>query len=173
MDKMVRIIVVAFCFSLMWISSPNLFSQKIKANLVPEEVKQTLLDQQGEVKVSQWVVDGDIYVASFKVDGTSAMAYIQNDGTFIRAATIIPKSTLPTAILDYLDRNYPEFKVEKAEIREEPEQPLHYYLEVKPEIIGAQLSILTFDNAGKLLTRKDPEGFITPELTPQQLVQKS
>lgn len=172
MDKMVRIIVVAFCFSLMWISSPNLFSQKIKANLVPEEVKQTLLDQQGEVKVSQWVVDGDIYVASFKVDGTSAMAYIQNDGTFIRAATIIPKSTLPTAILDYLDRNYPEFKVEKAEIREEPEQPLHYYLEVKPEIIGAQLSILTFDNAGKLLTRKDPEGFITPELTPQQLVQK-
>ncbi|HPE40236.1 MAG TPA: PepSY-like domain-containing protein [Bacteroidales bacterium] len=172
MNKIAPKIVVIFCFIFMWISSLDLYSQKIKSNLVPEEVKQTLFDQQGEVKVSQWIVDGDIYIASFKVDGASAMAYIQSDGTFIRTATIIPKSTLPTAILDYLDRNYPEFRIDKAEIREEPEIPLHYYLEIKPEVLGAQPSILTFDNAGNFLTRQDPEGFETPELTPQQLVQQ-
>lgn len=171
MNKIVRFAVI-FSVFLLLINSFDLFGQKIKSENVPDEVKQTLIDQQGEVKVSQWTLNEDTYVANFKVDGASVVAYIQSDGTFIKAATTIPKSTLPSAILSYIERNYPEFGVPIAEIREEANVPLYYYIEVKPDVIGASASILTFDNAGKLLKRTDPEGFETPELTPQQIVQQ-
>lgn len=172
MNKLARLLVVVFSSLILLFTSSIVFAQKIKSDLVPEEVKQTLLDQQGEVKVSQWTVDGNTYIANFKVDGANATAYFQSDGTFMKTVTHIPKSTLPTAILDYIDRNYPEFGIGISEIREESDLPLYYYVEVKPDIMGAKPSILTFDNAGKLLTRTDPDGFETPELTPQQLVQQ-
>ena len=171
MNKIVRLAVVFSIFFLLN-HSFDLFAQKIKSENVPDDVKQTLIDQQGEVKVSQWTMNEDVYIASFKVDGASVMAYIQSDGTFIKAATIVPKSTLPSAILTYIERNYPEFAVPISEIREEANVPLYYYIEVKPDVVGASTSVLTFDNAGKLLSRKDPEGFETPEMTPQQLVQQ-
>lgn len=171
MNKILRLAVV-FSLFFLWINSFDLFAQKIKSENVPDEVKQTLTDQQGEVKVTQWTMNEDIYIATFKVDGASVTAYIQSDGTFIKAATVVPKSTLPTAILNYIEQNYPEFAVPVSEIREEPNVPLYYYIEVKPEVVGASVSVLTFNNAGKLLTRKDPEGFETPEMTPQQLVQQ-
>lgn len=172
MNKLARLLVVVFSSLILLFTSSIVFAQKIKSDLVPEEVKQTLLDQQGEVKVSQWTVDGDTYIAHFKVDGANATAYFQSDGTFLKTVTYIPKSTLPTAVLYYINNNYPEFGIGISEIREEPNIPLYYYVEVKPDIIGAKPSVLTFDNAGKLLTRTDPDGFETPELTPQQLVQQ-
>lgn len=171
MNKIIRLAVVFSIFFLL-INSFDLFAQKIKSENVPDEVKQTLIDQQGEVKVSQWTMSEDIYIASFKVDGAAVMAYIQSDGTFIKSTTTVPKSTLPSAILNYIERNYPEFAVPISEIREEANVPLYYYLEVKPDVVGASVSVLTFDNAGKLLTRQDPENFETPEMTPQQIVQQ-
>lgn len=172
MNKLARILIVVFSSSILLFASFPIFAQKIKSDLVPDEVKQTLLDQQGEVKVSQWTMDGDNYIANFKVDGAVTTSYFQSDGTFLKTVTNIPKSTLPTAILDYINNNYPEFGIGISEIREEPNIPLYYYVEVKPEIMGAKPSVLTFDNAGKLLTRTDPDGFEAPELTPQQLVQQ-
>jgi hypothetical protein len=172
MKKSVRLGTLILGISLLLITSSELFGQKVKPDEVPDEVKQTLLDQQGEVKVSQWVLDGDVYVANFKVDGSSAVIYIQSDGAFIKSTTFIPKSTLPTAIIGYIEKNYPEFNIAVSEIREETNVKMYYYVEVKPEVIGAQVSVLTFDHAGKLLTRTDPEGFVTPELTPKQKVQQ-
>lgn len=172
MSKMLRFFTVMFWIQTLVFMSFFAYGQKIKSDQVPEEVKQTLLDEQGEVKVTQWSFVDDTYIANFKVDGTTAMAYIQSDGTFIKSATLIPKSTLPTLILEYIKKEYPEFNIIVSEIREEPKIPLYYYIEIKPEVLGAEHSILTFDNAGKLLTRTDPEGFEKPELTPQQLVQE-
>lgn len=172
MRKMLRFFTVVFWIQLFVFSSVFVYGQKVKPDDVPEEVKQTLLDQQGEVKVTQWTLDGDMYVANFKVEGATAIAYIQSDGTFVRSATLIPKSTLPTLILEYINKNYPEFTIVISEIREEPDVQLYYHIEVKPEVVGASHSILTFDNAGRLLSRNDPEGFTTPEATPQQLVQE-
>ena len=172
MRKILRFFTVVFWIQLFVFSTVFVYGQKVKPADVPEEVKQTLLDQQGEVKVSQWTLDGDMYVANFKAEGATAIAFIQSDGTFVRSATMIPKSTLPTAILEYVNKNYPEFGIVVSEIREEPEVQLYYHIEVKPEVIGASNSILTFDNAGRLLSRTDPEGFTTPEATPQQLVQE-
>ena len=171
MNKFVHLAVV-FSIFLLLINSFDLCAQQIKSENVPDEVMQALIDQQGEVKVSQWTMNEDIYIAIFKVDGASVAAYIQSDGTFIKAVTTVPKPTLPSAILTYIERNYPEFGVPVAEIREEANVPLYYYIEVKPDVVGATASVLTFNNAGKLLTRTDPEGFETPEMTPQQLVQQ-
>ena len=172
MSKMLRIFTVIFWIQAFVFMSFFAFGQKIKPDQVPEEVKQTLLDEQGEVKVTQWNFVDDIYIANFKVDGTTAMAYIQSDGTFVKSVTLIPKSTLPTLVLEYIKKEYPEFNIIVSEIREEPIVPLYYHIEIKPEVVGAEHSILTFDNAGKLLTKTDPEGFVKPELTPQQLVQE-
>lgn len=172
MNRMSRFFMVVFWIQLFVSISIFAYGQKIKPNSVPDDVKQTLVDEQGEVKVTQWILDGDTYIANFKVDGTTAMAYIQSDGTFIRSTTLIPKSTLPTLITEYISKEYPEFSIEVSEIREQPKVSLFYHLEVKPNVIGSKHSILTFDNAGRLLSRTDPEGFTTPELTPQQLVQE-
>lgn len=172
MSKMMRFFTVILWIQLFVFMTSFAYGQKVKPNTVPNEVKETLQEEQGEVKVNQWILDGDMYIANFKVDGTTAMAYIQSDGTYIRTSTVIPKSTLPTLILEYINKEYPEFVIAVSEIREQPEVRLFYHVEIRPEVLGAKHSILTFDNAGRLLTRTDPEGFTAPELTPQQLVQE-
>ncbi len=165
------VVIMASISALIFIALPG-YAQKLKPADVPENIKQTLWEEQGEVKVRQWIFDNDMYVATFKFDGSTVQCYINSDGEFVRASTIIPKNTLPTTIMEYIKNNYPEFAIPVSEIREEPNTPMYYHVEVKPEVVGAKHSVLTFDLQGELISRIDPEGFTTPELTPQQLVQK-
>lgn len=165
------VVIMASISALIFLALPG-YAQKLKPADVPENIKQTLWEEQGEVKVRQWIFDNNMYVATFKFDGSTVQCYINSDGEFVRASTIIPKNTLPTTIMEYIKNNYPEFAIPVSEIREEPNTPMYYHVEVKPEVLGAKHSVLTFDIQGELMSRVDPEGFTTPELTPQQLVQK-
>jgi hypothetical protein len=172
MNRIGRFVVIMASISALIFLALTGYAQKLKPADVPENIKQTLWEERGEVKVRQWIFDNDMYVATFKFDGSTVQCYINSDGEFVRASTIIPKNTLPTSIMEYIKNNYPEFAIPVSEIREEPNTPMYYHVEVKPEVLGAKHSILTFDIQGELISRVDPEGFTTPELTPQQLVQK-
>jgi len=172
MNRIGRFVVIMASISALIFLALTGYAQKLKPADVPENIKQTLWEERGEVKVRQWIFDNDMYVATFKFDGSTVQCYINSDGEFVRASTIIPKNTLPTSIMEYIKNNYPEFAIPVSEIREEPNTPMYYHVEVKPEVLGAKHSVLTFDLHGTLMSRVDPEGFTTPELTPQQLVQK-
>lgn len=160
---MARIFTLLSLATLLCWATPDLFGQKIKTADVPDDVIQTLDFEQPGAKVTQWELTEEIYRANFKNSGVTGTIYIKADGTFLETRYIVPKNSLPTAITDYIDQNYPLFVIDISETREAPQVNMYYYIEVRPDQVGGGTSILTFDNMGKLLTRKDPENFTISE----------
>ena len=146
-----------------FLSSLSLSAQKVKPEDVPNEVKQTLGFEHPTAKVSVWVLEEAEYVATFKEDGTTGKAYFKPDGDWVKSIFSIPRKQLPPLLCDYVSDYYPGFTYVTTDLRYVPDERLHYYIEVKPEGSSAKnISILTFNENGELLTREDPEGFISP-----------
>ncbi len=142
-----------------FISLP-LFSQKKQEVTPPDEVTQTFEFEQPNAKGLVWSYENGIYEAAFKSDGARTVTTIKSDGTLIKTIYEIPRSSLPSSITDFIIKTYPTSKISVTELWEEPNIRTYYYIEVKPEDITQKSSILTFNDVGKLLSRKDPEGYV-------------
>ena len=160
--KIFRFLLIAFTLQLALGFSLSLNAQKLKTDDVPGDVTQSFLSEYPSAKISSWVLEGDQYVANFKDDGSVGKAYFKNDGTWIRSTYDIPTSEIPLSISKYVTDNYPNYEISVCHLRELPKTNTHYYLEVRfPEVGGKDLpSVLTFDYAGNLMKREDPEGFV-------------
>lgn len=154
------LLLIAFVIS--W-ATPSLFGQKLKQEDIPDDVIQTLDFEQPGAKVTQWLLNEGTYEATFKNSGMTGTIYIQQDGTFLETHYEVPKNSLPTAVTDYIENNYPLFLIEVSETREAPQVSMYYHIEVRPDQLGAKPSVLTFDDMGRLLTRVDPENFTISE----------
>lgn len=142
----------------------TLSAQKIKTADVPGDVTQTLEYQYPYVKVTGWQKEGSDYVASVKDEGSNGKVYISADGKWLFTRFTVPQGELPSAITDYVKANYPDFIISVSCLEEKDNDKTHYYLEVKPDGVGVESSILTFSTTGKnaLISRKDPANFKDP-----------
>lgn len=160
MKKIVSIALLLFTFQTVAVLST--FAQKLKPSEVPENVTQAMDFQYPYVKVSAWQLENNIYIATFKDDGSTGKAHITADGKWLRTTYDVKRDELPSVITEYVKANFPEFIIDVSCLEEKGDEALRYYLEVKEDGIGFKPSILYFSNAGKLLSRKDPEGFVDP-----------
>lgn len=140
------------------------FAQKLKPADVPDDVLQTLEFQYPYVKVISWQKEGVDYVATIKDEGSTGKVYITSSGAWLHTRFIVPQNELPSAIMEYVKKNYPEFVVDFSALEEKENEKTHYYLEVKPDGVGSKASVLTFSSTGNnaLLSRKDPADFKDP-----------
>lgn len=163
MSNFTRIFTLFLIALAMFWATPSLFGQKLKQEDIPDDVIQTLDFEQSGAKVTQWVLEDGVYQATFKNSGVVGTIFIQQDGTFLETRYSVPKNSLPTAIIDYVETNYPLFVIKVSQTREAPSVSMYYHIEVRPDQVGAENSILTFDDMGRLLTRTDPENFSISE----------
>ncbi len=160
MKKIAAIALLLFTFQTVAVHTA--FAQKLKPAEVPESVAQAMDLQYPYVKVSAWQLENSIYIATFKDDGATGKAHISADGKWLRTTYDVKRDELPSVITEYVKANYPEFVIDVSCLEEKGDEALCYYLEVKEDGIGFKPSKLYFSNAGKLLSRKDPEGFNDP-----------
>ena len=160
---MKKILHILGLIALAWLfifSQNSLFGQKLKIEDIPDDIIQTLEFEHSGAKVSGWELENNIFVATFKEEGSTGKIYISNSGKWIKTTYSIPKNELPSAITEYIKNNYPYYTISVAMLEETPEEKMHYYIEAKPDGVGMQSSILTFNDIGTLIKRTDPEGFI-------------
>ena len=144
-------------------SSP-ISAQKLKPADVPADVTQTLEFQYPYVKVTGWLKEGNNYVASIKDEGTNGKVYITSSGEWLHTHFNVPQNELPSSIMAYVRQNYPDFVVSESCLEEKDNEKTNYYLEVKPDGVGAKPSMLLFSSTGRneLVSRTDPEDFKDP-----------
>ncbi|MDR2979887.1 MAG: hypothetical protein LBV02_05570 [Bacteroidales bacterium] len=162
MKKTVRILLLLAVFQLFMFSQFSVFAQKLKPDDVPDDVKQSLEFEYPSAKVSAWTLENNNFVATFKDAGSTGKATFKNDGTWMSTTYAIPRSELPSAITGYVTTTYPLFLISLSQLRETPNEKIHYYIEVKRDGVGQSVSSLTFNDVGNLLTRNDPPDFVDP-----------
>lgn len=159
-----RLLVFIVAIQLVVVSGNQLFAQKLKTSDVPADVTQTLEFQYPYVKVTGWMKDGSNYIAMIKDEGSNGKVYISDSGNWLYTRFIVPQNELPSSIMEYVKKNYPDFIVSEAALEEKNEEKTHYYLEVKPDGVGSKVSVLTFSSTGNntLISRNDPADFKDP-----------
>lgn len=163
-----------FVIPLFFLSHISLSGQKLKADDIPEDVRQTLEFEHPAAKVSSWIAENDMFIATFKEDGSNAKAYIRNDAQWIKTTYPVPRGELPSAITDYIKKNYPTYTYASTQLQTTPNEKMHYYIEIKPEgVASGEGSTLTFNDVGQLMVRKDPAGFVDPTKAPEKPVQET
>lgn len=172
MKKNNFVIVFLFLLSLFCVQS-SLFSQKLKTEDVPTSVMNALEYEYPGVKVSAWELIENQFVANFKIDGLASKAYFSNAGEWVKTLMPIPRKELPTAIIQYVEKEYPNFVIPISALQQKPGEKTHYYLEVKKDGIGQASSTLSFTDRGELMQRNDPPGFTLEEPKPQAASPKS
>lgn len=156
--KITRIIASAALAAALLAINPA-FGQKLKPDAVPDDVKQTMEFEYPNVKITGWELDGKVYVANFKEDNAPGKCFISEKGQWQKTVYPVPKAELPSAITDYIKDNYYYYEVYVSQLEESPNVRIHYYIEAKPEGIGDEPSILTFNEVGVLIDRHDPANF--------------
>lgn len=159
-----RLLVFIVAIQLVVVSGNQLLAQKLKTSDVPADVTQTLEFQYPYVKVTGWMKEGGNYIAMIKDEGSNGKVYISASGNWLYTRFIVPQNELPSAIMEYVKKNYPDFIVSEAALEEKDEEKTHYYLEVKPDGVGSKASVLTFSSTGNnaLISRNDPADFKDP-----------
>lgn len=151
--KITRIIASAAIAAALLAINPA-FGQKIKPDAVPDDVKQTMEFEYPNVKITGWELDGKVYVANFKEDNAPGKCFISENGQWQKTVYPVPKAELPSAITDYIKDNYYYYDISVSQLEESPNVRIHYYIEAKPEGIGDEPSILTFNEVGVLMDRR-------------------
>lgn len=156
--KTIRLSLIALMAFLLAAVTP-LHGQKLKSDAVPEEVKQTMDFEYSNVKILYWELSDGVYIANFKEDNSPGKCYISKDGQWQKTVYPVPRTELPSAITDYVKQNFTNYSIAVSQLQEMPNVRIHYYIEAKPEGVGYEPSILTFNEVGTLKDRHDPANF--------------
>src|SRR5574344_93801 len=160
--KIFRILCIIAALQIACSVSSSLKAQKLKIDDVPGAILQSFAAEYPSAKPSDWTLNKDTYVATFKDEGSEGSAYFKNDGTWLKTTYSIPKSEIPSSIMDYVKKNYPNYEISVCNLQELPNVRTHYYLEVRFPEVGSKdfPSVLTLNYIGELLKREDPAGFV-------------
>lgn len=156
--KTIRLSLIALMAFLLAAITP-LHGQKLKPDAVPEEVKQTMDFEYSNVKILYWELSDGVYIANFKEDNSPGKCYIAKNGQWQKTVYPVPRAELPSAITDYVNQNFANYTIAVSQLQEMPNVRIHYYIEAKPEGVGYEPSILTFNEVGTLKERHDPANF--------------
>lgn len=158
MKKAVRLLALITLATALFATNP-LFAQKLKPDAVPDDVKQTMEFEYPNVKITSWELNGGNYVANFKEDNAPGKCFINKEGKWLKTVYPVPKTELPSSITDYVKTNFANYEISVSQLQEMQDVRIHYYIEARPEGVGMEASVMTFNEVGNLMDRKDPANF--------------
>ncbi len=124
-------------------------AQKMNAKDVPVIVKSSL-KKNYLAKDVDWDKEGVNYEASFEQKGSEISIVLDVTGSILETEQEIKKSELPSAILDFLKKDYTDFELEEA-ARIETKGVITYETEIEK---GKMSLELIFDANGKLIKKE-------------------
>jgi hypothetical protein len=144
----------------LFLCSFSAVAQKVKPDDVPQAVKTTFSQEFPNAKVKEWQIKDSQYWVIYKDDGAQQTSVFTTTGTLVETRTSIDKQELPDFVMQYVATEYPGYEVNSCFLIQKPKTKDSYYIEVKKAGMGTgPNSEITFTSDGKLLSRKDPEGF--------------
>lgn len=165
--KQMFVLVLFFC-------SFSTFAQKVKPDDVPQAVKTTFSQEFPNAKVKEWQLKNDQYWVLYKDDGSQQTSIFSTSGSLIETRTPISKQELPGFVMEYVSSEYPGYDVNTCNLLQKPKTKDAYFVEVKKSGVGTGAnSELTFTSDGKLLLRKDPDGFAVVKEKPKAVESKT
>ena len=158
--KWISVIYKSLVLILFTVISISTNAQKIKSENVPIEVIDALKKEYPTAKIKEWNLVSNQYVASIKDDGSNGKCFITEEGKLIETHFEASIQELPTNINEYVEKEYVGCDIVKCLLIQKPNEKAQYLIEIKKKGIGTgESSVVTFNNIGKLLSRKDPENF--------------
>ncbi|MEJ0029100.1 MAG: PepSY-like domain-containing protein, partial [Bacteroidota bacterium] len=124
--KKVIILTIAIGFALVG------YSQKVKDSDVPAAVRDAFGKAFPKATGVKWSKEGaNEFESEFKVGKEEKSAVFDNAGVWLNTETEIETSDLPTAVQSSIKKQYPDYKIEEAEVLETPDGVKLYEVEVK------------------------------------------
>jgi hypothetical protein len=118
----------------------------LKAIEVPDAIKKAFQQKFPTAKKVKWEKEGsNDYEASFLLNGKELSALYSPDGQLKETETEISISELPKAVVDALNKKYPNVKIDEAAKIERADNSIVYETEVK---INKKKTDLLFDQNG-------------------------
>lgn len=87
--------------------------------VIPTSVKNAFAQKYPSSVAYDWEKDRGYYVAEFRNDGREAEAWFNPDGTWVKTETDFV-DVLPEAVQDYIDVNYPGYRIDDVDWVETP-----------------------------------------------------
>ncbi len=120
------------------------YAQPLMTNDIPAKISKTFEKSHPKISQVEWIKVGDDYKASF-VDTDKNMAVLYNaSGKVIETEKEVLISQLPTAVLKYVNDNYPGEVVQRKVLITNAKGRSSYELQIKEQA-------LAFNSQGKLL----------------------
>lgn len=131
--------------------SLNIMAQKTE-NKVPEKVKTAFKAKFQNAEKVEWEMENDSdWEAEFKMKGIKYSATFSSDGAWKETEYSIKKSEIPADILSALNKKFPGYKIDDAEI-EETALGKFYEFELKK---GKEEIEVLIDAQGNVVKKED------------------
>jgi hypothetical protein len=114
------------------LSITNTYAQKLNADKVPVAVMNAFKAKFPTAEKVKWSMENaKEYEAEFKVGKVEQSANFSENGTWLETEAEISKSQLPQAVIDAINKKYPNCKIEEVEQASSPENSLFYGVTIK------------------------------------------
>jgi hypothetical protein len=132
------------------------FTQKVSEGDLPEAVLTSLTKSYPDLKVKEWqMLDGQ-YEARTRIEGATAFILFEPDGRLVKTSFPLDPKELPSALLNYVDKNFPGVNYSISDLVEDGNGQEYYFIELRKEGVGqGKLSELKFSPAGEMISRND------------------
>ncbi|MAZ28699.1 MAG: hypothetical protein CL868_16680 [Cytophagaceae bacterium] len=137
--------------ALMFMALASQACNATQGDKVPSNVKQAFAKKFPDAKKVKWDKENDTeWEAEFKMGKVEYSANFLMDGTWKETEHEIKKTEIPEAVLSTLKKEFPDFKIEEAEISETATGS-HYELEIEK---GENTLEVAIDGQGTLVSKE-------------------
>lgn len=119
-------------------------AQKVKEANVPTAVKDSFKKSYKDAKEAKWEKEGANFEAEFEIGETEQSVLIDASGRILETEVEIKVEELPTAVKDYITKNYKDAKIKEAAKITDTKGMVNYEAEIKGKD-------LIFDSTGKFI----------------------
>jgi uncharacterized membrane protein YkoI len=127
--------------------------QKLKDIEVPASVKASFTKQFPNIKKVTWSRESEAeYEAEFKTKGSEQSANFDSNGNWLETETEIEKADVPSNVIGAVEKEFPGYQVEEAELAETKDNGTFYELEIEKGEVSYELSV---SKDGKILKKEE------------------
>lgn len=128
------------------------FGQKLKNEDLPAPVRSAFEKKYPELKKVEWEKEDGNFEAEFKVKGKEVAVVFDGGGQWLQTETELEKADLPQHVLQFLEKDYPGFKLEEACLIKTSANESYYELEVEK---GKSEFEITLSDKGAVLKKEE------------------
>ena len=130
------------------IATATLSAQDLKTSEVPASFTEGLLKKYPKATDIEWERDGTDYKVEFEVGRMEHEIWFNKDGETVRVEKDITKSHMPQGLIDIINKDYGDYKIDSVEATEKNGQTTY---RVELEKSWNKQLIITYTKEGKVL----------------------